>query len=75
MEPYVSHIVSGETGLLAGSKEEWLSALNALKHDINLRSKLVFNARFVVKDQFDIETISREWYQVYNQLLSGAVIQ
>ncbi len=77
MEPYISHIVSGETGLLAGSKEEWRNALNAVKSDLSLRTKLVFNAKFVVKEQFDIEKIALEWYQTYSALLShtGAILK
>lgn len=77
MEPYSSHIVSGETGLLAGSKEEWLSALESLYSNASLRSKLAFNARFAVKEIFDIENVAREWAAVYANLLqpSGAILQ
>lgn len=75
-EPYSSHIVNGETGLLAGSKEEWLSALEALYSNKDLRAKLSFNARFVLKDMFDIEKVAREWAEVYANLVgSGALIK
>lgn len=75
MEPYSSHIVGGETGLLAGTTEEWIAALNTVYTNKDLRAKLVFNAKFVVKDIFDIEKVSHEWYVVYNSLISGAVIK
>lgn len=69
MEPYSSHIVGGETGLLAGTPEEWLNALHSMYENIGLRAKLSFNARFAVKDMFDIENIAREWADVYKSIL------
>ncbi len=73
MEPYISHIISGETGLLAGTTEEWINALEALYSNEGLRSKLVFNARFVIRDVFDVEKVAREWAKVYTDLVTPGV--
>ncbi len=76
MEPYISHIVGGETGLLAGSKDEWLHALHSMYENPGLRAKLSFNAKFAVKEMFDLKNIAREWAAVYTDLVApGAIIQ
>lgn len=72
MEPYSSHIVNGETGLLASTTEEWIRCLDALYADPSLRSKLHFNASFAVKNMFDLNQVAREWAGVYSNLVSGA---
>ena len=70
MEPYSSHIVGGETGLLASSIDEWANALEAMYSNASLRSKLVFNAKFAVKELFDLEKIAREWAETYSNLIT-----
>lgn len=65
MEPYSSHIVGGETGLLASDYSSWMNALEAMYSNPGLRSKLVFNAKFAVKAMFDLETVARDWAEVY----------
>lgn len=69
MEPYSSHIVQGETGLLAKTTEDWIRCLESLYANRNLRSKLAFNAKFAVKDMFDIKTVAKEWHAIYSNLL------
>jgi glycosyltransferase involved in cell wall biosynthesis len=75
MEPYSSHIVNGETGLLADSLADWVRCLDSLYSDKSLRAKLAFNAKFAVKEMFDLEKVALEWYQTYNALLLGVVIK
>lgn len=76
-EPYSSHIVSGETGLLAGSTDEWLSALHSMYSNSGLRAKLLFNARFAVKETFDLDKVAQEWATIYTNLVSpsGVVLK
>ena len=38
-----------------------------------LRAKLSFNAKFAVKEMFDITKIAREWAQIYTELVSPGV--
>lgn len=71
MEPYSSHIRHNETGLLAGSLDEWVNCLDRLYNDVNLRSRLRFNALLDVKEMFDLEKVCREWAAVYSDLISG----
>lgn len=69
MTPYSDHIVNGETGLLAGTHEEWKVCLETLYTNIDLRSKLRFNASFACKEMFDLEKVAHEWAQIYKDLL------
>lgn len=65
MTPYSDHIVNGETGLLAKTKEDWLRCLETMYSDASFRAKLKFNAQFVLKDMFDLEKVAKEWQQIY----------
>lgn len=71
MEPYSSHIVQGDTGLLAGTPDEWSGALETMYNNAELRAKLAFNARLAVKEMFDLDVIAREWAAVYANLITG----
>lgn len=71
MEPYSSHIINGETGLLAKTKEEWLLCLSQLYGNKDLRMKLRFNALMSAKSLFDIKEIAKEWADMYSQILNG----
>ena len=75
MEPYISHIVNGETGLLAETTEDWVRCLESLYSNPSLRAKLAFNARFAVKEMFDLKNVAQEWAKVYSDLLSGALLK
>lgn len=65
MTPYKEHIQNGQTGLLAGTKEEWILALNQLYSDTNLRLKLRFSALQSCKGLFDIKEVIKDWYTMY----------
>lgn len=65
MLPYTECIVNGHNGLLAGTTEEWVSALSALYDSKDLRLKLRFNAMFAIKELFDLEKVCYEWANVY----------
>ncbi len=73
IEPYSSHIINGETGLLAETTEEWLHCLESLYENQVLRSKLHFNAMFVCKQMFDITKVAREWATKYKNMVGGTV--
>lgn len=75
MEPYSSHIVNGETGLLATTSEDWVRCLEAMYSNPSLRSKLRFNAMFTCKSMFDIKEVALQWYRTYKNLVSGEVVK
>jgi glycosyltransferase involved in cell wall biosynthesis len=74
MTPYKEHIISGETGMLAGSPDEWVTALNTLYEKPDLRRKLHFNAMFTLREMFDLKKVAQDWAAVYkNVIYDGAV--
>lgn len=75
MTPYKEHIIHGQTGLLAGSKEAWLQCLEQLYKDKDLRRKLRFNALLSVKDMFDLEQVRNEWLDLFKQTIYREVKQ
>lgn len=75
MEPYYSHIINGETGLLASDTEAWVRCLDTLYRDKAFRSKLHYNALFTCKQLFDIKKVAREWYTVFKNLVGQEVVK
>lgn len=71
MEPYSSHILNGETGLLASDTDSWVNALDSLYRDVNLRKKLHFNALFACRQMFNIKEVARQWHKTYSSLVTG----
>lgn len=69
MEPYLSHVIQGETGLLAESTEEWVSCLDSLYENKDLRSKLHFNALFACRQMFDVKKVAQEWASAFKNLV------
>jgi glycosyltransferase involved in cell wall biosynthesis len=69
MEPYSSHIIHGETGLIADTKEDWLSCLESLYLNPSLRSKLHFNALYACKQMFDVTKVARDWAIAFRNLV------
>lgn len=72
MTPYKEEIIQGETGLLAGTHEQWLTCLESLYSNPDLRAKLRFNATFAVRSIFDLEKVAKEWQGVYAETILGA---
>lgn len=73
MTPYKEHIISGETGILADTKEQWLLALNQLYTNKELRYKLRFNALCSVNEMFNLKNVAQEWADVFKDLIYGKV--
>ena len=71
MTPYKEHVEHNRTGLLAGTKEEWMTSLERMYSDSKLRQILKFNALMEVKETFDIKKIAKEYQEVYENLMSG----
>jgi len=71
MLPYTECMINGENGLLAASTDDWVNALERMYQDKNLRCKLRFNAIYTVKNLFDIQQVSKEYAQIYNELING----
>lgn len=69
MEPYSSHIINGETGLLAKTHEDWVNCLETLYRDKTLRSKLHFNAMFTLKNLFDLDQVANEWANIFKEVI------
>lgn len=69
MEPYSSHIINGETGLLAKTHEDWVRCLETLYHDKDLRRKLHFNAMFTLRNLFDLDKVCEEYAKTFGDLL------
>lgn len=69
MLPYSECMISGHNGLLADTHESWLSALESMYNDTNLRSKCHFNAMFTVKEFFDLEKVALDWAKAFKDIL------
>lgn len=74
MTPYKEHIVNGETGLLAGSVDEWVDCLNIAYSNSILMKKLKFNASFTLKELFDVKKVAHEWADTYKELLGVSIL-
>lgn len=61
MEVYNRTIVHGETGLLVGSAQEMLEAVELLVRDGKLRERLVENARQYVREERGLKQLREEW--------------
>lgn len=70
MDPYSSHIVHGETGLLAKTTEDWVACLESLYNNVELRRKLRFNALFTVKELFDLDKVANDYATTFRELIS-----
>jgi glycosyltransferase involved in cell wall biosynthesis len=52
---------TGETGFLANTQEEWVSAIRALASDAGLRHRLGAAARKQAEDRYSVEAGARLW--------------
>ena len=71
MTPYTDHIIHGETGLIAGSKEGWFDCINKLILDKPLRRRIARQARREVEEKWDINKGIEKWAEVYKNLMEG----
>jgi glycosyltransferase involved in cell wall biosynthesis len=62
-EVYNRTIIHGETGLLVGSPQEMIQAVELLARDENLRLRLVENARQYVREERGLKQLREEWGQ------------
>lgn len=69
IETYSPYVCDGESALLAGSESEWISALEKMYSDKNLRSKLHFNALEVCDLFFDNAKVCHQWYAAFKWIL------
>lgn len=69
MLPYSECMISGHNGLLADTHESWLTALEAMYQNKDLRSKCHFNAMFTVKEMFDLDKIAHEWAKAFKDVI------
>ena len=60
-EPFSSVIDDGETGLLATTKGDWEVSLRSLLTDADRRKKMVGKARELVREEYNIKTVVKEW--------------
>lgn len=68
MAPYTDHVVHGETGLIAGSKEGWFECINKLILDKPLRRRIGRQVRREVEENWDINKGVIKYKEVYENL-------
>lgn len=68
--PYIDSIKHNETGLLIkNTTDAWISAMELLINNPELRNNLGRNAYRCVKADYSLKERSKEWYQLYSQII------
>lgn len=67
--PYEGVVVHGETGLLAGSLDEWDLCLTQLIEQPQTRRQIAAQAQEVVRQNWLLADHAIEWEQVYRQII------
>ena len=62
-------ISDGENGYLATTKEEWISKIEALIEDKELRIKLGNKGRETVVNEYSVVTIKNKYLTYFNKLI------
>jgi glycosyltransferase involved in cell wall biosynthesis len=57
-------VVHGETGFLAETADEWVTAVGRLANDAALRRRMGAAARRLVEEEFSVATGARRWLEV-----------
>jgi len=73
MIPYSNTIKEGETGLLAGNTEEWISKICRLIEDKDLRASIREAAMADVRARYDLAKNCMRWRDTYIDLLEGRI--
>jgi hypothetical protein len=70
LEPYEDVVQDGENGLLAGSDEEWFSAITTLAESPELRARLAQKAQAKLRQEGLLSTHLHRWQEIYNTAVS-----
>ena len=65
----------GETGFLAASADDWITHIETLAADGDLRKKLGRNARVLVEEQFDVKKIARRLADVIMKTVAREAVE
>ena len=69
MPPYNSSISSGDSGLLVdNTTEAWLSAVEYLLEDPNLRKKIAYSAYLDVREKYSVQSVAGEWSDCFTEI-------
>ena len=69
--PCESYLVKHkETGLVANSVDEFVSYINLLKDDEDLRLKLSVNAQNYAKENFCVKHLSKKWNEIFDEVMA-----
>ncbi len=66
--PYKHSIIDGETGFLAGSKNQWINKLSKLIEDKELRERMGRQAREAVLREYNIKDILDKYINFFEKL-------
>lgn len=69
MPPYEGVVVHGETGLLAGSLDEWDLCLTQLIEQPQTRQQIATKAQEMVRQKWLLADHATEWEQAYRQII------
>ncbi len=67
-DPYQQVITHGENGLLASTLEQWLSYLEALSQDADLRHQMAIKAQQTIQDQWLLSHNLDRWKNFYEKV-------
>lgn len=62
--------ISGETGFLVQTNQEWIHYLEELKNNADERQNLGENARKMVEDKYSIQVTVKKWMEIFKGSIS-----
>lgn len=63
--PYKGHVTNEETGLLVDNNfESWIEAMERICKDVHLRNKIIKNAYYDIKNNFDMKESALKYYHI-----------
>jgi GT2 family glycosyltransferase/glycosyltransferase involved in cell wall biosynthesis len=72
LTPYEQAVVHGETGMLAGSPEEWQVCLAQLIEEPQTRQEIAARAQQAVRQSWLLADHAVQWEQTYRQIVDSA---